>query len=66
MLKRRRFKQTTSLEDRLLMDARRKRERACRLPPGTERDTLLERARQDETIANVSEWITSPGLQTPK
>ena len=42
MIRRRRFKQTTSLENRLIMDAKKSRERARKLPPGKERDTLLE------------------------
>jgi hypothetical protein len=63
MIRRRRFKQTTSLEDRLITDARKSRERARELPPGKERDTLLERARQDE---NVAGWFTSSALQLPR
>jgi len=62
MIRRRRFKQTTSLENRLVMDAKKSRERARKLPPGKERDTLLEKARQDETVAG---WFTSSVLQPP-
>ena len=51
MIRRRRFKQTTSLEDRLVLDAKKCRERARELPAGKERDTLLEKAREDETVA---------------
>ena len=60
MIRRRRFKQTTSLEDRLVMDAKRSSERARELPPGKERDRLLEKARQDETVAG---WCTSSAPQ---
>jgi hypothetical protein len=60
MIRRRRFKQTTSLQDRLVVDARKSREQARELPPGKERDTLLEKARQDETVAG---WFTSSGPQ---
>lgn len=63
MIGRRRFKQTTSLADRLAMDAKKNKERACLLPPGKERDTLLETARQDEVVAG---WFTSSGLQPPR
>ena len=62
MIRRRRFKQSTSLEDRLVMDAKKKKERARLLPPGKERDALLEKVRQDEVVAG---WFTSSGLQTP-
>ena len=60
MIRRRRFKLTTSLEDRLIMDAKKNKERARGLPPGKERDTLLEKARQDEVVAG---WLTSSGLR---
>jgi len=63
MIRRRRFKQTTSLEDRLITDAKRSRERARELPPGEERARLLERARQDETVAG---WFTSSALESPR
>jgi hypothetical protein len=63
MIRRRRFKQTTSLEDRLVMDARKKRERARELAPGKQRDMLLEKARQDEAVAG---WFTSSTQQPPQ
>lgn len=62
MIRRRRFKQMTSLQDRLVLDARKSRERARELQPGKERDTLLEKARQDETLAG---WVTSFAPQPP-
>jgi hypothetical protein len=65
MFKRRRFKQTTTLETRLALEAKRLREEAARLPPGVERDRLLKRARQDETASHMVEWLRSPGLQPP-
>lgn len=65
MFKRRRFKQTTTLEARLALEAKQLREEAARLPPGVERDRLLKRARQDETALHVAEWLRSPGLQPP-
>ena len=63
MIRRRRFKQTTSLQDRLVMDAKKNKERARLLPLGKERDELLEKARQDEVVAG---WFTSSGLQSPR
>ena len=62
---RRRFKQTTSLEQRLAAEARRLREEAKSLPPGIARDDLIRRARQAETGSHMSEWLRSPGLQPP-
>lgn len=64
-MKRRRFKQTDILEDRLEAHAIRLRAEAEALPPGPARDNLLRLARQAETSAHMSEWLRSPGLQSP-
>lgn len=66
MQKRRRFKQTSSLEERLAEQASRLREEAELLPHGPVRDEALRRARQAETGSHMSEWLRSPGLQPPK
>jgi hypothetical protein len=66
MQHRRRFKQTTALEERLAEEARRVREEAELLPQGPARDDAIRRARQAETGSHMSEWLRSPGLQPPK
>jgi hypothetical protein len=66
MLRRRHFKQTQSLEERLSEEAKRLREEAKLLPSGAVRDEMIRRARQAETGSHMSEWLTSPGLQPPK
>ena len=66
MQKRRRFKQTKSLKDRLLEEAQNLREQAKLLPFGSVRDATLKKARQAEAAANMNEWLNSPGLQPPK
>jgi hypothetical protein len=66
MQRRRRFKQSQSLETRLVDEAKRLRERAKKLPPGPEQADLLRKAREDEVVAQMAGWITSPGLQPPK
>ena len=63
---RRRFKQLKSLEERLSEEAKRLREEAKLLPPGAVRETLLRKARQAETGSHMSEWLSSPELQSPK
>jgi hypothetical protein len=65
-MKRRRIKQFQSLEERLAQEAERLREEARTLPPGRTRDVLLRKARQDEIVSHLAEWLTSPGLQPPK
>ena len=66
MQHRRRFKQITSLEERLARQAARLRAEAKKLPPGFQRETLLRKARQAETGSHVSEWLRSPELQRPE
>jgi hypothetical protein len=66
MQRRRRVKQTLSLEERLAEEARRLREQAKTLPPGTERDEIIRKARQAETGSHMTEWLTSPGLRPPE
>lgn len=66
-MKRRRFKQTTSLEDRLAERAAEIRAQVEALPAGSEERERLERkARVAEVGAQMNEWLTSPGLQAPK
>jgi hypothetical protein len=64
MLKRR--TPIVSLQEGLAHEAKRLRERARLLPPGLEREHIMRKARQAETGSRVSEWLRSPGLQTPK
>jgi hypothetical protein len=65
VIKRRRFKQTLSLEERLVEDIEQLREQAKMLPPGHRRNEVLRRIRQNETAADVCEWLRSPGLRPP-
>lgn len=65
-LKRRRIKQTRSLEERLAEEAKRLREEAKLLPPGSDRENMLRKARQAETGSHVSEWLRSPELKPPR
>ena len=66
MLKRCRFKQTISLQDRLAAFARESREKAARLPRGFARDDVLKKARQADIASRLDDWADSPGLQSPK
>ncbi|HLZ05585.1 MAG TPA: hypothetical protein VKR55_25975 [Bradyrhizobium sp.] len=60
MQKRRRFRQTTTLAQRLTLEARRLRERARNLPPGAEQTQLWRKVRQAETALRIDEWLASP------
>ena len=37
----------------------------AQLKPGPEMDAVLKKIRQLETASHMSEWLSSPGLQTP-
>nr|WP_225120583.1 hypothetical protein [Bradyrhizobium sp. BRP22] len=62
---RRRIKQTTSLDQRLLNEAQRLRKEARGTPHGVQRERLIRRARQAETAARIDQWLRSPGLRAP-
>jgi hypothetical protein len=66
MLKRRRFKQKLTLQDRLSAWVTQVHEQASKLPPGPERDALLKKARQADVANHLHDWAKSPGLQSPK
>jgi hypothetical protein len=65
MLKRRRFKHTESLQDRLATFAKDARDKAAVLPAGPEREDWLKRARQADTASHIEDWANSTGLQPP-
>jgi hypothetical protein len=65
MQKRRRFKQTRTLTERLAEEAARLREEARTITPGRRREMLLRQARQDETAMHIAAWLQSPGLRPP-
>jgi hypothetical protein len=64
--KRNRSRPALSLQERLRQFARRARETAAGLPPGHERDHLIEKAVANEAAAAIDRWLASPGLQSPK
>ncbi|SDJ54167.1 hypothetical protein SAMN05216338_105342 [Bradyrhizobium sp. Rc2d] len=55
-----------TLGERLIKEVRLAREKADQLPPGAEREDLLEKARQADVTAHIDEWLNSPGLRSPK
>nr|WP_247783605.1 hypothetical protein [Bradyrhizobium sp. 170] len=65
MQKRRRVKQTSPLDQRLIDQAQRLRKEARGTPPGIERERLLRRARQAETAVHMEQWLTPSGPRAP-
>ena len=64
-MERRRFKRETPLDQRLEDHAKRLRKEAKGTPAGIKRDDLIRRARQAETAARMSEWLSSPDCSHP-
>ncbi|MCA1528738.1 hypothetical protein [Bradyrhizobium yuanmingense] len=61
--RRRRFKQTQSLEERLAAEAERLPASAKTAPPGVRREELLSKARQFEEGLHMGEWLKAPGVE---
>ena len=66
MTKRRQFKQTLSLQERLSAWINCLQAEANKLPPSEKKDELLQKMRQADAAANMEAWANSPGLQSPK
>ena len=57
--RRRRFKQTTTLAQRLTEQASRLRERATTLSPGQEQSQLWRKVHQAEAALRIEEWLSA-------
>jgi hypothetical protein len=60
-IKRRRFKQTQSLEDRLIDDTTQLEEQTKMLPPGPTRDAVVRRIWQKQAAVRICEMLRSSG-----
>lgn len=58
--RRKRVKQEALLGERLLKMAADARHEASRLPLGSQRDRLLRKAKQAETVASLDQWLSLP------
>ena len=63
VIKRRRFKQTQSLQERLAQDTLKLREQAKKLPPGPARADVARRIRQNEAASHFCELLRSPEVE---
>ena len=66
MIKRRHFKQTESLADRLAAFAKLMRERAASMSPGSEQNATLAKANDADTAIRMEQWIRSSELRRPE
>ncbi|MGO4510153.1 hypothetical protein AB4Z51_24365 [Bradyrhizobium sp. 2TAF36] len=65
MSKRRRFKQSISLKDRLANFAEEALKKASNLPPGTDREEMLKKVRPADIASHMDEWSHSSEPQPP-
>ena len=61
-----RFRREKTFKERLKEQSATFRAEAYKIPHGTARELLLRKARRTETAAHMDEWLSSPGLQSPK
>lgn len=54
------------LTDRLAEHKRQLEADAATVNPGSARDDIVKRLRQLEVAAHLDEWLSSPGLQSPR
>jgi hypothetical protein len=67
LIKRRpRTVKTATFDERLASEAKRLEAQAKTMAPGKDREMLLRKARQTRTAAHINEWLSSPGLMSPK
>ena len=52
--------------DRISDQKKRVEAQLAKLQPGPEREQLLMKLRQLDTASDIDEWLSPPGLQTPK
>ena len=64
--KRNRSRPVLSLQERLNQLAGHARKKAVCLPPGRERERLMQTAVANEAAAAIDRWLASPGLRSPK
>ena len=55
-----------SFEDRLAQEAQRLKQQADKLDSGAERDAVLDKVQKLEKARRINQWLSSPGLQSPK
>jgi len=64
--RRKRVKHALPFEERLLEAARKARDSAGKLPPGSERESLLRLAHETESAAQMSRLMASPKMTLVK
>jgi hypothetical protein len=64
-MQRRRRSTPHALEDRIATEKARLLTQVAKLPPGAEKDRLLEKIGQLEKASYMNKWLSSPELRPP-
>lgn len=62
----RRHSQPHSFEGQIAAQKKRLEEQLAVTQDGQQRDVLVKKIRQLDTACHMSDWLRSPGLQSPK
>jgi len=65
MIQRRRRSTPDTFEDRIAAEKARLETQVARLPPGSQKDSLLEKISRLENASYMNKWLRSPGLRPP-
>ena len=65
MIQRRRRSTPDTFEDRIATEKARLETQVARLPPGSQKDSLLEKISRLENASYMNKWLRSPGLRPP-
>jgi hypothetical protein len=52
-----------TFEDQIAAEKAKLEEQVAELEPGPEKDRMLSKIRQLETVSGINRWLSSPGLQ---
>ena len=66
VMQRRRRSSPHTFEENIAAEKAKLEAQIAKLKPGPQMDTVLKKIRQLETVAHMSEWLTSPGPQPPR
>jgi len=64
-MQRRRRSTPHTFEDRIAAQKARLEAQVAKLPPGAEKDMLLEKSGQLEKASHMNKWLSSPELRPP-
>lgn len=54
-----------TFEENIAAEKAKLEKQLAQLNPGPQMDAIRKKIRQLETASHISEWLSSPGLQTP-